>query len=704
MALVWRLPKNLEDECAFRSQQLSPMVAENMPAVSAPSPLRLTPGKQILVLCGLALVLGVQLVAAVRQWSITSDEINHLHAGYRCLTCGDFGWNPEHPPLLKLVAALPLLAMQVNDPAPGACGMANSKAIDFHVGHDFTFANPERMLMAGRAAASLFVFALLALVWFGARKMFGVEAALIAASLLVFDPSMLAHGALVTTDMAATFGFLAAVLALYFYLESRVGFYLIITGVATGIALAVKHSSVLLAPALLALAILDPVFVSSAEKSRARRILENLAAVVIVGLIAVAVLWMTYGVRYAARPNGAETWANESVADSNSMIATRIIPGLERAHLLPEAYLKGFQDILVDPEVIPRPAFLLGRVYRGGRWFYFPVAALIKFSAVVLIFALAACFSWRFWKKNRRELLFLIVPPAIFLAASCASDINMGIRHILPVLPFLILFGASGTWVLLSRYKNGLAVCAVAVILHAASSLHAFPNYIAYSNEFWGGPSNTYRYLADSNVDWGQSMKEAKAYLDRAQPKSCWMIHAYNDMDSDYGIPCGETSEFKVDEPPQHFSGTVIVTASALAGILNYTGGARTAAMFRNLQPKAKLGGSALFVYEGDFDLSSFVASYHAQQSAGMLAYDARSAMREAQEAVWFDARNHIGHFVMCLAAEALGNPVQAEQECNATLKVLREDPNVLADRPGIEKYMRSHGMRVSTQYRAANK
>ena len=674
------------------------MVAENMPAVSAPSPLRLTPGKQILVLCGLALVLGVQLVAAVRQWSITSDEINHLHAGYRYLTCGDFGWNPEHPPLLKLVAALPLLAMQVNDPAPGACGMANSKAIDFHVGHDFTFANPERMLMAGRAAASLFVFALLALVWFGARKMFGVEAALIAASLLVFDPSMLAHGALVTTDMAATFGFLAAVLALYFYLESRVGFYLIITGVATGIALAVKHSSVLLAPALLALAILDPVFVSSAEKSRARRILENLAAVVIVGLIAVAVLWMTYGVRYAARPNGAETWANESVADSNSMLATRITPALERAHLLPEAYLKGFQDILVDPEVIPRPAFLLGRVYRGGRWFYFPVAALIKFSAVVLIFALAACFSWRFWKKHRRELLFLIVPPAIFMAASCASNINMGIRHILPVLPFLILFGASGTWVLLSRYKNGLAVCAVAVFLHAASSLHAFPNYIAYSNEFWGGPSNTYRYLADSNVDWGQSMKEAKAYLDRAQPKSCWMIHAYNDMDSDYGIPCGETSEFKVDEPPQHFSGTVIVTASALAGILNYTGGARTAAMFRNLQPKAKLGGSALFVYEGDFDLSSFVASYHAQQSAGMLAYDARSAMREAQEAVWFDARNHIGHFVMCLAAEALGNPVQAEQECNATLKVLREDPNVLADRPGIEKYMRSHGMRVSTQ------
>jgi hypothetical protein len=674
---------------------LSPVISETRRAVSGPSSLRLTPGRQIVILCGLALVLGVQLAAAVRQWSITSDEINHLHAGYRYLTCGDFGWNPEHPPLLKLVAALPLLTMHVNDPAPAACGMPNSKAIDFHVGHDFIFANSERMLMAGRAAASVFVFALLALVWFGARKMFGVEAAIVASSLLVFEPNILAHGALVTTDMAAAFGFLVAVLALYLYFESRVPFYLILTGVATGIALAVKHSSVLLAPALLALAALDPLFVSSSQRNRARLIFKNLAAVALVGLIAVGVLWMTYGFRYAARPNGTETWANQSVGDSNSTLATRIIPGLEEAHLLPEAYLKGFQDILVDPEVIPRPAFLLGRVYRGGRWFYFPLAALIKFSAVVLIVGLAGCFAWRFWKEHRRELLFLIIPATIFLAASCASDINMGIRHILPVLPFVILLGAAGTWALLSQCRRGLVVCAVALILHAAGSLHAFPNYIAYSNEFWGGPSNTYKYLADSNVDWGQSMKEAKAYLDRVQPKSCWMIHAYNDMGSDYGIPCGETSEFKVDEPPQHFSGTVIVTASALAGILNYTGGARTAAMFRNLQPKAKLGGSALFVYEGDFDLSSFVASYHAQQSTGMLAYDARSAMREAQEAVSFDARNHIGHFVMCLAAEALGNPVQAEQECNATLKVLREDPNVLADRPGIEKYMRSHGMHI---------
>ena len=654
--------------------------------------------KKPIILAGLVFILALQLIGAVRQWSITSDEINHLHAGYRYLTCGDFGWNPEHPPLLKLIAALPLLAMHVNDPNPKACGMANAKMIDFHAGHDFIFANPERMLMTGRAAASIFVFGLLLLVWFTARRMFGFATAVIASVLLVFEPNILAHGALITTDVAATFGFLAAVVALYRYVETRIGFYQILTGLATGIALAVKHSSVLLAPVFLALAVLDPLLVSSREKGRIRQIGINLVSIAAVGSIAIGVLWMTYGLRYAGRPGGAATWANERVSESKSLVATRVIPALENWHLLPEAYLKGFQDILVDPEVIPRPVFLLGNVYRGGRWYYFPLAALIKFSAVVLIFLVAACFAWRFWRARGRESLFLVVPPAIFLGFSCASDLNMGIRHIVPILPFLILFGSAGTWALLSRYRRGWMVCVIALILHCASSLHAFPNYIAYGNEFWGGPANTYRYLSDSNVDWGQSMKEAKRYLDRTKPKSCWVIHAYNDMDSDYGIPCGETSEFKMDEPPQHFSGTLIITTSALDGVLNYTGGMRTAEMFRNRKPAAKLGGSALFVYEGDFDLSNCLASFHALQATNVFPYDKRQGMYEAEQAIAFDPRNHIAHFVMCLGAEQFGDRPRAEQECNTTLQLLREDPNVLADRPGIENYMTSRGMRISAR------
>ena len=405
---------------------------------------------------------------------------------------------------------------------------------------------------------------------------------------------------------------------------------------------------------------------------------------------------MTYGLRYGARPNGAVTWVNDKVPEAHGIVATRIIPALKGRHLLPEAYLNGLQDILVDPEVIPRPAFLLGHVYRGGRWFYFPVAALIKFSAMVVILGLLSCFAFGFWKERKRQLLFLGIPPLVFFFASCTSSLNMGIRHVLPVLRFLILLGAAGSWALASRYPKGAIACAAVLVLHAASSLHSYPNYISYSNEFWGGPANTSKYLADSNVDWGQSMKEAKAYLDRHPATSCWMIHSYNDTNQDFGIPCGETSEFKQEEPPLHLAGTLIVTSNALDGILNYAGGSRTAAMFRNLTPKAKLGGSALFVYEGNFDLSGPLATYHAAQSANLLASDTQAAMREAQRAIAFDPRNHIAHFVMCLGADTLGDKDRAEQECNTTLRLIHEDANILADAPGIASFMKSRGMRIA--------
>jgi 4-amino-4-deoxy-L-arabinose transferase-like glycosyltransferase len=135
--------------------------------------------------------------------------------------------------------------------------------------------------------------------------------------------------------VAASFGFLAAVIALSRYLESRVGFYLILTGLATGLALAVKHSGILLAPAFVAIAVLEPIMVSSAQESRVRQVCANLAAVIAVALIAVGVLWISYGLRDAGRPNDARTWANERVPESKSLIATRILPALESRHLLP---------------------------------------------------------------------------------------------------------------------------------------------------------------------------------------------------------------------------------------------------------------------------------------------------------------------------------------------------------------------------------
>ncbi len=379
-----------------------------------------------LVLAALVIVMATQLWTSVRQLSITSDEIDHLHAAYRYLQCNDFGWNPEHPPLVKIVAALPLIAMRINDPIAHACGLANSKEIDFVAGHDFVFANPESMLTAARWAVSLFSVLLLLTVWFFARRMFGLPVAMICGVLVAFDPNILANGALVTTDVAAALAFLLAVYALYCYSTEPNFTRLLAIGLATGFALCAKHSMILLAIILPVVLFTDAIIFG--RNDLGRRLLRCAVTLVAVAAIAFVVLWAGYGFRYAARPGGAAIWSPPQMPLAHGAVATRLIPQLQQVHLLPQAYLAGLQDVLVQSEV-GDPSFLLGRRYLEGKWFYFPVAAAIKYTLPVLLMTLISLLSWRFWRCKSRELLFLILPASIYLVFSMSSKLNIGSRH-----------------------------------------------------------------------------------------------------------------------------------------------------------------------------------------------------------------------------------------------------------------------------------
>ncbi len=357
------------------------------------------------MLAGLIVVMVTQLWTSVWQLSVTSDEVDHLHAGYRYLQCNDFGWNPEHPPLVKIVAALPLMAMSIKDPIPHPCGMANSKDIDFGVGHDFIFANPETMLTAARWAASLFSVLLLLTVWFFARGLFGLPVAIISGALVAFDPNILANGALVTTDVAASLGFLLAVYTLYRYATEPNSTRLLAVALATGFALCVKHSAVLLAVILPVLLLSDALLFG--HKELGRKLLRYAGALIVVGAIAFTVLWACYGFRYAARPGAAAVWSPPQLPRAHGALDTKLILQLQRWQLMPQAYLTGLQDVLVQSEV-GEPYFLLGRFYRTGNWFYFPVAAAIKYTLPVFLMVLVSALSWRFWRQRSRELLFLI--------------------------------------------------------------------------------------------------------------------------------------------------------------------------------------------------------------------------------------------------------------------------------------------------------
>src|SRR3954463_1906094 len=167
----------------------------------------------LLVICALELSL------SARRLSQTWDEADHLVSGYRSWRCADFSFDPTHPPMAKLVAAAPLLWMPLRQAGPSC--EAHDVGDEFDDANQFLYANDaDRVLTRARLVMMLFPLALVVLVWQFSRRVLGHQAALLATAFLVLEPNILAHGALVNTDVALTTSFFAALFAFYEYIEA----------------------------------------------------------------------------------------------------------------------------------------------------------------------------------------------------------------------------------------------------------------------------------------------------------------------------------------------------------------------------------------------------------------------------------------------------------------------------------------------------
>ncbi|HEX7158593.1 MAG TPA: glycosyltransferase family 39 protein, partial [Edaphobacter sp.] len=209
----------------------------------------------------LLLIFAVQVVSVVRQESLTWDEGDHIFAGYMSWKTHDFGLNPEHPPLMKSLATIPLLRLPLKVPADQHRPFKDEAYFD---GRDLLFGNApysaESLTFRVRMAAGVVALLLAVVVFLAASEMFGAGAGLLALAILVFDPNVLAHSALVTTDAGVSCFFLAAVYAFYRYVKVPSVGRLVVAGLAAGLALATKHSAVLLLPMLAPLALAEVVF------------------------------------------------------------------------------------------------------------------------------------------------------------------------------------------------------------------------------------------------------------------------------------------------------------------------------------------------------------------------------------------------------------------------------------------------------------
>ncbi len=617
--------------------------------------------------------------------SVSWDESQHLYSGWISWHHGDFGYNPEVPPLIKMWDAIPLLHRDIKQPAYTGDPF---KKEGFVLGQRFLAANGiDRTLIPARIMASLLTVLLATTLFLCANEMFGGGAALFALLLFCFDPNFLAHGAFVTTDIGASLTMLAALYAFYRYVKLPSVPRMIVVGVAVGLTMTAKFTGVFILPLLCLIAVLDLWPAKRESRSLASASARQMAiTIAVASLIGVGWVWAIYHFRYAARP--APLALNPTTTDYlqklTSPLTRSVMLTVSRLHLLPEAYLYGLADTKISAGDLP--SYFFGRDYAGATHWYFPAALVIKSTIPFLILlAVTVIVALRGEWRMRREVLFLGIPPAFLFVLSSSSDLGIGYRHLLPMFPMLyILIAGCAAW-LVSRNPKYIYGFAALLLWQAITTLAARPGLLAYANEAWGGPSKTHLYLSDSNVDWGQQLKAVRQYLETHPSQPCYFAYfAQGPVDfKDYGIHCHvlptgsalwtglETMRFGNDP---NIAGTLLISDGVLAGA-DIPGKSNPYARFASMQPAAVID-RGVYVYNGQFNLGPAAALEHLHAAQDLAAqHDSPGLLREARTAEKLDPNNPEVHALLGDTFAASGDKAAAQTEYAAALHSSELDP-----------------------------
>jgi Dolichyl-phosphate-mannose-protein mannosyltransferase len=505
-----------------------------------------------------ALLIGIGVARIISTYPVfnhTIDEGAHLACGMQWFE-GIYTYDPKHTPVARVaIALLPYLdgLRSYNDPSfwrEGVALLSNGG----RYWHNLT--------LARLGILPFFVLATV-VVFLWSRQLYGVGAALLAAAIFTLQPVVLAHSGLATTDIALTAIFLIAVYAFTRWLSSPSWRTALGLGVANGLAIATKLSTLAFLPATI-LGIL-PLYLLSRGAGAGNWRLKPLlgqAAIVILGMT--MVIWGCYRfshasidqfssapARLADRAFGAES---STAREVHALTATLQLPA-------PELY-NGLRDLRdVNREHVR--SYLLGRIRPGGWWYFYPVALAVKTPlAVLLLAAIGAASLLMGWWRVRAEWQRLVplVSAIAIVAVAAPSRLDIGVRHVMPVFAFLSMLAAVGAvalwnWRPTPRTdrpaaapisKAGPIALSALLLWLIGSSAYAHPDYLAYFNELAGrNPANV---LVISDLDWGQDLGRLSVYL-REQRVTHLSIAYENFFDGPaLGLPenvrlaCGETA------------------------------------------------------------------------------------------------------------------------------------------------------------------
>lgn len=538
-----------------------------------------------------------QTVTTIPQLSLTADEPTDVGPGYAYLQTGDLRLEKPvaHPPLLFVLTAAPLLLQPIPD-VTALPGWADADLSTFarafvkSLGDGLepaTFAMRLPILLVSLLGAA-FVFR-----W--AADWFGLRAGLAALAFFVFDPNIIAHATLATTDLGlAVFGFASAYL-LQRLLRRRPGRgsrkLLFAAGLALGLTLSAKSSGAFAPAILVPLFSTVRFFRLSHAMNRRSSLSHALREGIILAGLATLVLWSLHG--FEVRPA-------EGLGSLPLPFATQW-----------ETWL-GVRSHTREGHT----AFLMGQISDRGWRVYYPIAFALKTPLPFLILLIAAIvrFLREGWQGWWNEVLLWFYP-VTYALVTLFSTIAIGYRFLLVVLPFTFVF-VSRLVLPAPPHPTSRTTHHVSRITHHASRITYYallcwiiigtvrlhPHYLTFFNELAGGPEGGHRYLVDSNLDWGQSFKALRTYLDEQGIKQTWLSYYTYTEPALYGIDYRPIAPSPGAPPvlPSRFDpapGVYSIGATTLQGVM--VADPDMYDWFRHREPIGRPG-TAVFVYRVD--------------------------------------------------------------------------------------------------------
>ena len=480
----------------------------------------------------LIFIFGSGLYYAVTN-SVTADEKTHIATGYINLKFNDFSFNIEHPPFMKQVSALPLLFMNLQ--FPDKVYEESSKGMDIvNIQNAFLFGmgnNLDKILILSRLPNMLISMMLGLFIYLYSRKANGMFAGIISLTLFIFSPSFLAHSPLVTMDIAISCFYFAAVYFLMRYFKDNNIKLLTLAALFIGFTLISKYSGLILLPVVYMLVLLRAFDKDYMELKLSRWVMILAVPAIIfvvsykLSLRIIAPAFLLYATSYIFIKKPV---ISQRLRSSGKILIFLLVIGFLMVildytdyswfpfHSATKAYFKGLAYFAGHARE-GHLSYLLGDYSKTGWWYYFPLAILFKtpFASVVLI-VLGFVGLFRS-KEGINSKAFLLIPLfAYFFAACFINKVNIGIRHILPVYPFLFVIAGYVVKLSIDTIKaKAIKVIVIAFLLVSVmDSLAAYPAHLSYFNCVTGGCKQGDKYLGDSNIAWGQDYKRLRGYID----------------------------------------------------------------------------------------------------------------------------------------------------------------------------------------------